>query len=73
MGKENAASFHRSITYQVARKLPGSRDCLRDMVEDGVNFTKATVDALWTKVVLDLLFQFPLKNPLHWIIGGLDK
>lgn len=62
---EDAASFLRSIAYQVACEVPGFKDGLRGMGEGGVDFTKATVDALWTKVFLDLLFQLPLKKPLY--------
>lgn len=73
MGKEDAASFLRSIAYQVACEVPGFKDGLRGMGEGGVDFTKATVDALWTNVVLDLLFQLQLKKSLYGIVDGLDE
>lgn len=72
-GKEDTASLLRSIAYQVACEVPEFGDGLKGMGEDGIDFSKTTTDVLWSKLFLNFLFQLPLREPMYWIIDGVDE
>ncbi|KAL8901138.1 MAG: hypothetical protein Q9207_005354, partial [Kuettlingeria erythrocarpa] len=63
----------RSIAYQIAAQLPELRSQLEKLASDAVRLEKADSRVIWQKVFLSRLFDLPIRQPLYWIIDGLDE
>ncbi|KAL8861841.1 MAG: hypothetical protein Q9178_001710 [Gyalolechia marmorata] len=71
--KRTVNAMLRSLAYQVAICLPELRDQLHKMSEDAVTLEKAEARIIWQKVFASRLSKLQSKQPLYWVIDGLDE
>jgi hypothetical protein len=64
----------RSIAYQVAQKHEEFRIKLVEMYQDtAIMFGQQKPNVIWERIFEGMLFRLNLKEPLFWVIDGLDE
>ncbi|KAL9632534.1 MAG: hypothetical protein Q9204_003747 [Flavoplaca sp. TL-2023a] len=71
--KRTVNALLRSLAYQVAMDLPELREQYRKLLEDGVKLEKAEGRTIWQKLFASKLCKTTLRQPLYWVIDGIDE
>ena len=71
--KRSVADLLRSLAFQIARRYREVRRGLLSLVKQGLHFHKADAPILWHKVYENLIFKTDFRQPVYWIIDGLDE
>ncbi|KAJ4164822.1 hypothetical protein LMH87_006479 [Akanthomyces muscarius] len=71
--KRSVGPLLRSLAYQVALVKPEFHDALLELAEEGIQFPSADSRTIWDRIFKSGLFRMDIKEPLFWIIDGLDE
>lgn len=72
--KKRMLSFMlRSIAYQLVQGVPGLSQRVAQLVDEGIDFETADARTVWERIFKSVLFRMETKQPLYWIIDGLDE
>jgi hypothetical protein len=71
--KRTLSLLLRSIAYQIAQQVPGFLQKATELADEAVNFETADPKTIWERIFKSLLFKMESKQPLYWVIDGLDE
>lgn len=71
--KRSLSLLLRSLTYQLALSLPGFLQKVAQLVDEAIDFETADPRIIWDRVFKSILFTWEEKQPLYWVIDGLDE
>ncbi|KAL9120161.1 MAG: hypothetical protein Q9187_003286 [Circinaria calcarea] len=71
--KRTLSLLLRSIAYQVAQSVPGFLQRVVELVDEAIDFETADPRTIWQRIFKSILFNLKERQPLHWIIDGLDE
>lgn len=63
----------RSISYQIAQKIPAYLEKLLEFADEAVQLENATPRAIWERIFRSLLLNIESQTPIFWVIDGLDE
>ena len=72
--KKRTLSFLlRSISYQIAQKVPVYLEKLLEFADEAVDLESSTPRAIWERIFRSLLLNIESNTPTFWVIDGLDE
>jgi hypothetical protein len=71
--KRTLSVLLRSIAYQIAQSVPGFMQKLAELVDEAIDFETAGPRSIWERIYKSVLFNMKERQPLYWIIDGLDE
>ncbi|KAF2105865.1 hypothetical protein BDV96DRAFT_607880 [Lophiotrema nucula] len=71
--KRTLGHLLRSISYQVSQYVPGYFQRLLELASEEIDFGKARAIVVWEKLFKSILFKMERKDPLYWVVDGLDE
>ncbi|MCJ1398925.1 hypothetical protein MMC11_002126 [Xylographa trunciseda] len=71
--KRTVSGFLRSIAYQISGDVPEFRRRLLQMIDAGLNITKANYKSIWQKLFISALFRLPIAKPVYIVVDALDE
>lgn len=71
--KRDSSHLLRSIAYQMAQHMPEFSHDLTLLEDEGINFESASPRVIWDRVFKSIVFTSEQKEPIYWIIDGLDE
>jgi hypothetical protein len=71
--KRTLSLLLRSIAYQVAQSVPGLLQRFIRLVDKAIDFETAYPRTIWERIFKSILFNVDERQPLYWIIDGLDE
>ncbi|KAM0816606.1 putative NACHT and WD domain protein [Seiridium cardinale] len=71
--KRSCSLLLRSIAYQLARAVPGFSQKVMELVDEALDFASADPRTIWERIFKSILFTLEWRQPLYWVIDGLDE
>lgn len=71
--KRTLSLLLRSLAYQVAQSVPGFLQRVIELVDEAIDFETADPRTIWERIFKSILFKVEERQPLYWIIDGLDE
>lgn len=71
--KRSAADLLRSIACQIARGNRGFRRNLLALAKQGLRLYEADALVLWHRLYEDLILKIEDRQPIFWVVDGLDE
>ena len=71
--KRTLSLLLRSITYQLARRVPAFMQRVLQLADEAIDFETADSKTMWEHVFKCTLFDMSGIQPLYWIIDGIDE
>lgn len=71
--KRTMSLLLRSIAYQIAQSVPGFLQRVTELVDEAIEFETADPRTIWERIFKSILFGMEEREPLYWIIDGLDE
>lgn len=71
--KRTLSLLLRSLAYQLALSLPGFLQKVTELVNEAIDFETADSRIIWDRVFKSILFKWEERQPLYWVIDGLDE
>ena len=71
--KRTLSLILRSIAYQMAQSVPSFMQRINELVEEAIDFETADPRTIWERIFKSILFNMEERQPLYWIIDGLDE
>ena len=71
--KRTLSLLLRSLAYQLALSVPGFLQKVTELVGEGIDFETADPRIIWDRIFKSILFKLEQRQPLYWIIDGLDE
>ncbi|OAR03064.1 hypothetical protein LLEC1_04718, partial [Akanthomyces lecanii] len=71
--KRSIGPLLRSLAFQIALARPEFHDALLELAEEGIQLPSADSRTIWDRIFKTGLFRMDIKEPLFWIIDGLDE
>lgn len=71
--KRSLSLLLRSIAYQIAQNVPGFLQRVIELVDEAIDFETADPRTIWERIFKSILFNMEERQPLYWIIDGLDE
>lgn len=71
--KRTLSLLLRSLAYQLALSVPGFLQRVTELVDEGIDFETADPRIIWDRIFKSILFKLEQRQPLYWIIDGLDE
>jgi hypothetical protein len=71
--KRTLSLLLRSLAYQLALSVPGFQSNIVELVDEGIDFETADPRIIWHRIFKSIVFKWEQRQPLYWIIDGLDE
>ncbi|MCJ1438602.1 hypothetical protein MMC27_007992 [Xylographa pallens] len=71
--RRTVSGFLQSIAYQISDGVPDFRRRLLQLIDDGLNITKASSKSVWQKLFMSTLFKLPIIKPVYLVVDALDE
>ncbi|KAH7169906.1 NACHT and WD domain protein [Dactylonectria macrodidyma] len=72
--KRTLSLLLRSIAYQIALSSPDFLERVLQLAEEGIQFETADPRVIWERIFRSILFRMEgQREPLYWVIDGLDE
>jgi hypothetical protein len=71
--KRTLSLLLRSLAYQLALRVPGLLQKITELVDEATDFETADPRIIWDRIFKSILFKWEERQPLYWVIDGLDE
>jgi len=71
--KRTLSMLLRSIAYQIAQSLPDFSRSVVELVNEAIDFENTSPRAIWERIFKSIFFNLKERQPLYWIIDGIDE
>jgi hypothetical protein len=71
--KRTLSQIIRSLAFQLAQWVPGFLQKVVELADEALNFEAADPRIVWDRIFRSILFKSDERQPLYWIIDGLDE
>lgn len=71
--KRTLSLLLRSLAFQVAECLPDLVPKINEVGAEGIDFETADPRIIWDRLFKSLILRTNLKEPLYWIVDGVDE
>jgi hypothetical protein len=71
--KRTLSLIIRSLAFQLAQWVPGFLQKVVELADEAIDFETADPNIAWDRIFKSILFKSEERQPLYWIIDGLDE
>lgn len=71
--KRTLSLLLRSLAYQLTSSVPGFLQRIAELADEAIDFETADPRIIWNRIFKSILFNWEERQPLSWVIDGLDE
>jgi hypothetical protein len=71
--KRTLSLLLRSLAYQLALSVPSFLQKVTELVDEAIDFETVDPRIIWDRIFKSILFKLEERQPIYWIIDGLDE